>query len=101
MPRFHRRRSAFLECKMFSRLTYSLEGPVGRITLNRPDVHNAFDAETIAELTLAFKDAQKDTRVRVIVLSGMGKNFCAGADLNWMKASVGFTKKQNEQDALK
>jgi methylglutaconyl-CoA hydratase len=86
---------------MYSRLQYTTDGPVAKIALNRPEVHNAFDAETISELTRAFAEVGRDPRARVVVLSGNGKNFCAGADLHWMKASAKFTKTQNERDARK
>ena len=82
------------------RLLQSKQGPVAYVTLHRPDVHNAFDAELIAEIHQAFTDLGEDPEVRVIVLSGEGKNFCAGADVNWMKSTIDFTTAQNEKDAL-
>ena len=61
------------------------ERDVAIVTLNRPEKHNAFDDEMIAELTRLFKQAGEDTRVRALVLQAKGKSFSAGADLNWMK----------------
>lgn len=74
---------------------------VATITLNRPKVYNAFDEETIEELTQSFLDAEKDKNVKVVVLKGSGKNFCAGGDLNWMKRSAEFSLEENKTDAGK
>ena len=73
---------------------------VGTVTLNRPDIRNAFDDRLIAELTACFGRFSKDASVRVIVLTGAGKAFCAGADLNWMKAMVNFSKEENVRDSM-
>ncbi len=62
---------------------------VARVTLNRPDVRNAFDDSLIASLSKAFHDLERDASVRVVVLAGNGPAFCAGADLNWMKRMAG------------
>ncbi len=72
---------------------------VATITLNRPDVHNAFNPEMIAEVTRAFQDLGQDAAVRVIVLTGAGRSFSAGADLNWMKSMADFTEEENVADA--
>jgi methylglutaconyl-CoA hydratase len=74
------------------------EGPVVRVTLNRPDVRNAFNEEVIAELT-AWAHAVPQSGARVAVLSGAGKAFCAGADLNWMSQMVSYTREENIRDA--
>jgi methylglutaconyl-CoA hydratase len=68
------------------------------ITLNRPDVHNAFNDELIADAIEVFRDAAK-RNVRAVVLRGGGPNFCAGADLNWMSRMVGYTRDENIRDA--
>ncbi len=68
---------------------------VAKVTLNRPAVHNALDEALIVRLHETFARLGGDPKVRVIVLSGSGKNFCAGADLNWMKAMVGFSEAEN------
>lgn len=73
---------------------------VATLTLNRPDVHNAFDEHMIAALTRHFDDLAVREDVRVVVLKGEGKSFSAGADLNWMKRAAGFTKEQNKADAI-
>lgn len=80
-------------------LNIEAKGAVARITLNRPDVRNAFDDALIKALTQAFKDVENDTSVRVVVLAGNGPAFCAGADLNWMKRMAGYSYEQNLADA--
>ena len=69
------------------------------MTLNRPEVRNAFDDVLIANLTRTLLDLEKDDSVRVVVLAGAGKAFCAGADLNWMKRMAGYGYEQNLGDA--
>jgi len=76
------------------------QGPIGLITLNRPERHNAFDDVLIAELTEAFRSMEGEDGIRVIVLSGAGKSFSAGADLNWMKRMAGFSMDENRRDAM-
>ena len=73
-------------------------GPVVRVTLNRPDVRNAFNEEVIAELT-AWAQAPPPPGARVVVLGGAGKVFCAGADLTWMSRMVRYTTDENVRDA--
>jgi methylglutaconyl-CoA hydratase len=70
-----------------------------RVFLNRPEVHNAFNEQVIAELTTCFNEADQATDIRAIVLGGHGRSFCAGADLTWMKKSADFTYEENLQDA--
>lgn len=67
--------------------------------MHRPDVHNAFNEQMIAELTEVFESLGPDDDVRVVVLAGEGKSFCAGADLNWMQKMVNFTFDENVADA--
>src|SRR5688572_20690137 len=69
------------------------------ITLNRPDVHNAFDDRLIAELTAALAALAADQRVRVVVLTGSGRSFSAGADLNWMRRTASYGEADNLADA--
>ncbi len=70
---------------------------ITRIFLSRPDVRNAFNDTLVSELQVAFEGLGSETRV--VILTGEGKSFCAGADLNWMKQSAAYTREQNEQDA--
>ncbi len=73
---------------------------IGIITLNRPEVHNAFDETMIAELTQAFQAFGAEAAVRLIVLEAAGKSFCAGADLNWMKRAAAASAAENRADAM-
>lgn len=82
------------------RLKLSVTGHVARVTLDRPDVRNAFDDATIVELTAAFRALNDDAGVRAIVLSANGPAFCAGADLNYMKRMAGYSEAENRADAL-
>jgi methylglutaconyl-CoA hydratase len=74
---------------------------VATLTLNRPDKRNAFGDELIAELTALLQQLEHDPAVRVLVLTGAGETFSAGADLNWMRAMAGFSEQENFADALK
>lgn len=71
------------------------------VTLSRPDVHNAFNAQLIDELTDAFDTLADQPNIRMVILRGAGKSFSAGADLDWMKAASGWTREDNERDAEK
>ncbi|MCP4273902.1 MAG: enoyl-CoA hydratase/isomerase family protein [Gammaproteobacteria bacterium] len=71
-----------------------------QITLNRPEVHNAFDDQLIAELTHLLLELDKDTTTKAIILDAKGKSFSAGADLNWMKRMAGYSREENYQDSL-
>lgn len=75
------------------------DGAIARLTLNRPDMRNAFDEALIAALTRAVKQAAQDPRVRVLLLTGAGKAFCAGGDLNWMRKMATHTDADNRADA--
>ena len=75
-------------------------GATAEIALNRPTVHNAFDAALVAGLTAALERLDGDPDVRVVVLTGHGSTFSAGADLNWMRAMAGADEAANRDDAL-
>jgi methylglutaconyl-CoA hydratase len=83
----------------FQHLRVERTGPVHRIALARHDVRNAFNDVLIDELARAFEEAARDTGVRVVVLSGDGPVFCAGADIAWMRKAGGYSKEENEADA--
>jgi methylglutaconyl-CoA hydratase len=70
------------------------------VQMNRPDVHNAFDACMIAELTETFKRADQTDDIRVVIITGNGSSFSAGADMNWMRSLVNSSQDENESDAL-
>ena len=74
---------------------------IAYVSLNRPEVHNAFNDELIAALTRAFKKISSDPAVRAVVLAGNGKSFSAGADLNWMKKAATYSEDENIEDALR
>ena len=84
-----------------STLTITVERHVATITLDRPDVRNAFNDEVIAELTQAFADVGARDDVRCVVLAAQGPAFCAGADLNWMRRMADYTRDENLADAGK
>ena len=81
-------------------LAVERQGPIGLVTLNRPERHNAFDDALIAELTEALRSMEAEEGVRIVVLSGAGKSFSAGADLHWMRRMAGFTMDENRRDAM-
>ena len=72
---------------------------VDYVTLNRPEVRNAFNEHLIAEMTAWAKHAATDGALRAIVISGAGPSFCAGADLAWMAKMAGYTQEENLRDA--
>lgn len=72
---------------------------VATVTLNRPELHNAFNEVLIEELISIFKELESDQKVRLVVLTGEGKSFCAGADLNWMKKMKDFSFEENLKDS--
>ncbi len=76
-----------------------IDAGVGRLTLNRPEVHNAFDDALIAQLTAALLSLEADRRVRAVVLAAAGKSFSAGADLAWMQRMAGYSEAENLADA--
>jgi methylglutaconyl-CoA hydratase len=85
---------------MYQTILAERDGPIGRVWLNRPEVRNAFNAVMIGELRDALRALADDEAVRVIVISGRGTSFCAGADLAWMRDIVHFSKEQNMRESL-
>lgn len=86
--------------KAYETILFGYEDRVGCISLNRPEVHNAFNATMIRELADAFCRVKEDGEVRVVVLTGKGESFCAGADLNWMREIIRYSFEQNYQESL-
>jgi methylglutaconyl-CoA hydratase len=86
---------------MSATLKISVAHHIGSITLNRPDVRNAFNDEVIAEITQAFTELGQRDDVRCIVLAAEGTAFCAGADLNWMRRMADYSRQENLADAGK
>lgn len=82
-------------------LTIDIADKVATVTLNRPELRNAFNEQAIAELALAFDELGRNELVRAIVLAANGPAFCAGADLNWMKKMAGYSHEENLADAAR
>ncbi len=80
-------------------LLKATQAGVATITLNRPEVHNAFNAEVIDLMIEILEDLAGADGVRVVLLTAAGKSFSAGADLNWMKHAASFTEEENREDA--
>ncbi|WP_372655304.1 enoyl-CoA hydratase-related protein [Halobacteriovorax sp.] len=72
---------------------------VATVTLNRPEIHNAFNDDLIVALTKKFSEISNDESVKVVILTGAGKSFCAGADLNWMKSMIDYSIEENIKDS--
>ncbi|MFO1395869.1 MAG: enoyl-CoA hydratase/isomerase family protein [Burkholderiales bacterium] len=83
----------------YTTLDVTVRNAIAIVTLNRPDVHNAFNETLIAELTAAVRALGEDDAVRAVILAGSGPSFCAGADLNWMKKMAGYGHAENVADA--
>ena len=79
---------------------FEVDGPIGIVTLNNPERHNAFDDVLIADLTSAFRSLDANSDVRIVILSAIGKSFSAGADLNWMKRMSTYSEQENFRDAM-
>lgn len=85
----------------FDSLTLQIDNHVATITLNRPDKRNAFNDDVIHQLTQAFQFCGEQAQIRAVILTANGKAFCAGADLNWMRAMADYTRDENLADADK
>ena len=81
-------------------LTLNKHAVVATLALNRPETHNAFDAELIGQLTVALQDLDHDDRVRAVIVTGTGSTFSAGADLNWMRSMATASESANLEDSL-
>src|SRR5207244_8917224 len=80
---------------------HSFQNKIATITLRRPEVHNAFNAQVVEDLMMAFTELSTDEKLHGVVLTGAGPSFSAGADLNLMKAAATFTEEENLNDALR
>ncbi|HJU70846.1 MAG TPA: enoyl-CoA hydratase/isomerase family protein [Paucimonas sp.] len=85
----------------YDTLAIQLAGATATVTLDRPDVRNAFNETSIADIERAFRELGADGNIRAIVLAARGPAFCAGADLNWMKKMAGYTDAENRADAMR
>lgn len=84
----------------YQTINYTVHQQVATVTLNRPEIHNAFDDLMINELWDVFQDISRRDDVRVVVLTGQGKSFCAGADLNWMRRVKDYAFEDNLKESL-
>ncbi len=84
----------------FETILYEVENSIAYIILNRPEVHNAFNNVMISELIAVFDDIKEDADIRVVILTGKGKSFCAGADLNWMRKVKDYSYDKNLKGSL-
>ncbi len=87
--------------KNYTTINFTVGNNIAHINLNRPEIRNAFNEVMIAELTDAFREAGKMEDIRVIILKGEGKSFCAGADLNWMRDVSGYSYEQNYAESYR
>lgn len=87
--------------KAFETIRFSLNDQIGKIILSRPEVHNAFNDIMIEELMNICSEISKEKDIRVIIITGEGKSFCAGADINWMKKMKDYTYEENLKDSLR
>jgi methylglutaconyl-CoA hydratase len=85
---------------MLNLVLLDIKDGVAWVTLNRPEVHNAFDEDVIAQLTVILGEISKRDNVCAVVLQGSGKSFSAGGDMNWMQRAALYTEEQNYEDAL-
>ena len=85
----------------YETLLLTVADKVATVTLNRPDLRNAFNEGAIAELARVFDELGRNDAVRAIVLAANGPSFCAGADLNWMKKMAGYSHDENHADAMR
>jgi len=82
----------------YTTISCRIDGAVATVAFNRPEIHNAFNATVIAELTHAFTEISRSP-VRVVVLTGEGKSFCSGADLNWMRSVINQSFEEHLSEA--
>ncbi|MFC1683550.1 enoyl-CoA hydratase/isomerase family protein [Candidatus Zixiibacteriota bacterium] len=85
--------------KNYETILTSQDGPIIRIALNRPEVHNAFNDKMVEELLEVFSDIAERQDLRVVILTGQGKSFCAGADLNWMRRVKDYSFEENLKES--
>jgi methylglutaconyl-CoA hydratase len=85
----------------FKTIEIEIKEQVGTIWFNRPQIHNAFNEEMIEEIIQAIEFVNANDEIRVLVLRGRGKSFCAGADLNWMRGVSNYTYNQNYAESLR
>ncbi|MCX7974007.1 MAG: enoyl-CoA hydratase/isomerase family protein [Candidatus Aminicenantes bacterium] len=83
----------------YETILLNIDPPIAYLFLNRPEVHNAFNAIMIRELSQALEEIKQRSEIRVLILSGKGKSFCAGADLNWMREIINYSFEENLRES--
>ena len=84
----------------YKTIEFEIKNDLGTVWLNRPKIHNAFNEVMISELLDIFQQVNKMDEIRIVMLRGRGKSFCAGADLNWMRGVAGYSYEQNYRESL-
>ncbi len=84
----------------YKTVKYSIKDKIAWIALNRPEIHNAFNETMIGELLDLYKKIAQMVNVRIVVITGEGKSFCAGADLNWLGGVINYSYEQNLNESL-
>jgi len=85
---------------MYTTIELEKNGDIGIVWLNRPEIHNAFNEVMISELIDCFESLNESPEIRIVILRGRGKSFCAGADLNWMRGVANYGFEQNFKESL-
>jgi len=83
----------------YETIRFNLDSGIITIWLNRPEVHNAFNAKMLEEMVDILAEIDKSDEIRAVIITGEGKSFSAGADINWMKEMVGYTYEENIEDS--
>lgn len=89
-----------MEKNPYKTIEYSRAENIARIIFNRPEVHNAFNSLMISELDDVVEKVMKNPSIRIVILSGRGKSFCAGADIKWLRDIVNYSFEQNLEESL-
>jgi methylglutaconyl-CoA hydratase len=89
-----------MKSSAYETIIFSKENKIARVIFNRSEVHNAFNSQMIGEIDDAFKKIKSDDSARVVILTGEGKSFCAGADINWMREIIDYSYEQNLEESL-
>jgi methylglutaconyl-CoA hydratase len=86
--------------KQYQTIELEIKDNTGIVWLNRPEIHNAFNEVMISELLDCFQSINEMDQVKIVILRGKGKSFCAGADLNWMRGVANYSYEQNYKESL-
>jgi len=84
----------------YKTITFDKEERIARVCFDRPEIHNAFNSSMIRELDDVFEKIESDKSIRVVILTGHGKSFCAGADINWLREIIDYSFEQNLEESL-